>query len=85
MADSQFLSTSQLAHLMGISRIAVFKKIQKGQIKATKVGRNYVINSRDVGNIIGTTLTVQDKRDVDEAVTSTVQEYGEALKLLGRE
>ncbi len=45
MIDSskQFISTAQYARTLGISVVAVFKRIQKGQIKAVKVGRSYVI------------------------------------------
>lgn len=85
MNDTQFLSTTELARLLGISRIAVFKKIKKGQIKASRVGRTYVIDPRDVGGILGTTLTQAEKDTVDEAVSSTASEYGETLRLLGKE
>ena len=85
MADIKFLSTSELARILGISRIAVFRKIQKGQIKAVKAGRNYIIDPHDVGNILGTSLTSDDKRAVDKAVKKTVREYGETLRLLGAE
>ena len=33
-----------IAKKLGISRIAVFKRIQKGQIKAIKIGRSYAIS-----------------------------------------
>lgn len=85
MVDKKFLSTTELAQILGISRIAVFRKIQKGQIKAVKVGRNYIIDQRDVGNILGTTLAAGDKEVVDKAVKKTVKEYGETLRLLGAE
>jgi excisionase family DNA binding protein len=85
MKNATFLSTGQLAQLLGISRIAVFKKIKKGQIKATKVGHNYIIDQGDVGNILGTTLSAADKHVVDDAVNKAVSEYGETLRLLGTE
>ena len=85
MTDKKFLSTSELARILGISRIAVFRKIQKGQIKAVKAGRNYIIDQHDVGNILGTALTTEDKQTVDTAVKKTVSEYGETLRLLGAE
>ena len=34
--NKKYISTLELANLLGISRIAVFKKIQKGEIKAKK-------------------------------------------------
>jgi excisionase family DNA binding protein len=85
MADKKFLSTVELARILGISRIAVFKKIQKGQIKAVKAGRNYIIDIRDVGNILGTSLTTGDKQAVDRAVNMTMSDYGETIRLLGAE
>lgn len=85
MAETKYLSTSELARILGISRIAVFRKIQKGQIKATKAGRNYIIDPRSVGNILDTSLTTEDKQVVDKAVKRTVREYGETLRLLGSE
>ena len=44
----KLISTSQLAHLLSVSRVAVFKKIHKGEIKARKVGRNFIINMKDL-------------------------------------
>lgn len=83
--NKDFLSTSELAGLLGVSRVAVFKKIKKGDIKATKVGRNFIINKKDLGEIFGEVLTQRRKKEIERAVKKTVREYGETLKLLGRE
>lgn len=80
-----FLSTTDLAKLLGISRIAVFKKIKKGEIKAEKIGRNFAINTKDVGEIWGRFLTKKQKNELDSAVDKTIQEYGETLRLLGHD
>ncbi len=48
----EFVSTGELAKMLGISRIAVFKKIKKGEIKAVKVGRNFVIKREDSDKFI---------------------------------
>ena len=45
------VGTTEAARILGISRIAVFKKIQKGQLEATKIGRNYVIDRRNLENV----------------------------------
>lgn len=82
---SEFLSTTELAGLLGISRIAVFKKIKKGEIKAKKIGRNFVIDEKSIGRVLGNVLAAKQKKELDLAVDKTVREYGEALKLLGRE
>lgn len=84
LKKDKFLSTSGLAEILGISRVAVFKKIKKGEIKAVKVGRNYIIDKKDLGGILGKTLTKKQKSEIDKAVKKTVKEYGETLRLLGQ-
>lgn len=79
------LSTTDVAKLLGISRIAVFKKIKSGQIKATKVGRNFVIDKNELPEILGTVLTENARREIDASVDRTIEEYSETLKLLGKE
>jgi excisionase family DNA binding protein len=83
MKNKNFLSTSELAKILGISRIAVFKRIKSGQIKAVKKGRNFYINKKDLGGILGQELTRKQRAEIEKAVKKTVKEYGETLKLLG--
>ncbi len=84
MKNSQFVSIRELANILGISRIAVYKKVKKGQIKAMKIGRNFAIPKKYVAHILGKTLGEKDKQNIDRAIKRTVKEYGEVLKLLGR-
>ena len=79
------LSTSELAKLLGISRIAVFKKIKKGEIKAAKIGRNFVISKNNLPEILGKVLSEEKKQEIDRAVKKTIKEYGETLRMLGKE
>ncbi|MEK7659025.1 MAG: helix-turn-helix domain-containing protein [Patescibacteria group bacterium] len=51
MEPKEFYTTKELAELLGISRVAVFNKIKKGDIKAQKMGRNFVIFKKDVGDM----------------------------------
>jgi len=83
--EKQLLSTIELAKILGISRIAVFKKIKSGEIKAQKAGRNFVISRSDLAKILGNTLSEEKKRDIEKSVKKTIKEYGETLKLLGKE
>ena len=85
MKQGDFLSTSELAKLLGISRIAVFRKIKKGEIKAQKIGRNFIIDKKDLGGILGNALNLAQKTEIDNAVMKTIREYGETLRLLGKE
>ena len=85
MKNSEYLSTTQFAKILGISRIAVYKKIKKGQLDAIRIGRSYAIPKKYLTDITGKTLSKKDKEIINAAVTKTFKEYGELLKLLGRE
>jgi excisionase family DNA binding protein len=83
--NEKYLSTTKLAKLLGISRIAVFKKIKSGKIRAKKIGRNFFIDKKELGGILDKSLTEKKKAEISEAVKKTIKEYGETLKLLGKE
>jgi excisionase family DNA binding protein len=85
MDNSEYVSIPEMARILGLSRIAVYRKVRKGQIKAKKIGRNYAIDRGDVEQILGKALAEEDKRQIDAAVSKTVKEYGRTLKLLGAE
>ena len=85
MAEKEFFTTIELAKILGISRIAVFKKIKSGKIKAKKIGRNFVIQKKDIGDILGKELKESGKKEIDKAVERTVKDYGETLKMLSND
>ena len=85
MLKEEYLSVSQFAKILGVSRIAIYKKIKKGQIEAIRIGRSFAIPKKYLTDITGKTLSEKDKKIIDEAVRKTFKEYGEVLKLLGRE
>lgn len=84
-----YISIAELAKMLGISRVAVFKKIKKGQVPAEKIGRSYAISMEHVSDIVehgrSTVLTEENKAEIKKAVQRVVKEYGETLKLLGKE
>ena len=43
MTRKKYFSVPELAKILGISRIALYKKVVSGEIKAQKIGRNYAI------------------------------------------
>ena len=85
MTKKEFITIPQLAKILGISRIAAYRKVKKGQIKAVRIGRNFAIPQKQIAAILGKTLRSEDKNQIDEAVKKTVKEYGRTLKLLGSE
>jgi len=83
-----YISVAELAKMLGISRIAVFKKIQKGQIPAEKIGRSYAISTEFVTILFphkNKELTEENKKDIEKTVKKVIKEYGETIKRLGKE
>jgi excisionase family DNA binding protein len=75
----------ELAKILGISRVAVFNKVKNGQIRAEKVGRNYVIMDEDITDILQKSLTTADRAFIRKNVKKIWRDYGETLRLLGKE
>ncbi len=88
MKEKEFISIAELAKIMGLSRIAVYKQVKQGKIKAIRVGRSFAIPQDYVREntvaVSGRPLGDAAKNKIDKAVEKTVQEYGEVLKLLGQ-
>ena len=85
MKKNAYITIPELAKILGISRIAVYRKVKSGKIKAVKIGKAYAISKKYITDISGGNLKAGDKKEIDVAVQKTVKEYGEVLKLLGRE
>ena len=85
MVKNKYINIPELARLLGISRVAVYQRVKKGQIPAIKVGRIYMIPAGQVADILSRKLSDKEKLQIDEAVRKVVREYGELLKMLGRE
>jgi excisionase family DNA binding protein len=75
-----------VAKLLKISRVAVFKKIKSGELMAEKIGRNYVVDSKDVEDLTNPMVTSSNnKMKIEKALDRTVNEYRETLELLGKQ
>ncbi len=85
MENKEYITIPQLAKIMGLSRIAIFKKVKNGEIKAIRIGHNYAISKKSVDTLLGKVLRKSEKTEIDIAVRKAVAEYGDVLKLLGRE
>ena len=85
MATKKYITIPELARRLGVSRITIYKRVKKGQIPATRVGRIYVITDRTIRAILGRRITARQRKLIDTAVLRVVREYGEVLKRLGRE
>ena len=83
--ENELISTTEAATLLGVSRITVFKKIKSGEIKAMKVGRNFVIRRDELLHLLDAVLSNAKKREIEQAVRKAMAEYGETFRRLGRE
>lgn len=83
--NKEVITIPKLAELLGISRVAVFKKVKKGEILAEKIGRVYVVPIKSVSLALGKTISKDRKDKIEIAVKKAVKEYGDALKLIGNE
>ncbi len=81
----EFYSTIEVANILRVSRKTVFQWARDGKIKATKVGRNFVIPSSAVLEKLGKTIGTEKKMDIDKAVKRAVKDYGKVFRLLGKE
>ncbi len=89
MTQKDFLSITEVAKLLNLSRTTIHNKIKSGEIKAIRVGHNFAVSTEEVkriaGDIVGHPLTEEEKQKIDKVVRKTVDEYGEVLKKLGKE
>jgi len=85
MANEKYITIPELAKLLGVSRIAIYNRVKKGQIPATKIGRTYAITDQTIANILGKEVTKRGKKRISAAVRKTVREYGQVLKQVGKE
>jgi excisionase family DNA binding protein len=80
-----YFSTAEVAKILGISSVAVFKKIQSGKLIAQKIGRNYIIAKSDLDAFLGTSVSHEQQEEIKKVVKKAVKEYGVAFRRLGKE
>lgn len=82
--EKDYLTPTQAAKILGISRMQVVRKIHKGEIKAKRVGRNFIIPKKTLSPVLMSS-SEEKLKQVDKGVERVVREYGEVLKRLGKE
>jgi len=81
--SEEFYTAPQLAELLGVSRVTVFKRIKSGAIKAIKIGRVFAVPKKDWFYILSGELSKEQKKIIEEAVNITTSEYGGTITMLG--
>ncbi len=84
--NKELISSFEAAKILKLSRTGLFKKIKSGELRAEKIGRNYVIRMDDLESLENPkTQRARDSKGIQRAVNRTVSEYKETLELLGKE
>lgn len=81
----KYITIPQLAKMLGVSRITVYRKVKSGQIPAQKIGHTYIISNKLVTAILNKEPNTSDKKEIRKAIDKVIKEYGETLRLLGSE
>jgi len=83
--NNHFYSVTEVANILGISRVAVFKQIKKGKIKAEKIGHFYAIPKTEYSLSAHNVLSEKQKNVLEAGVKKTIKDYREVLEKLGKE
>lgn len=87
--NKKTMTVTQLAKLLGVSRVAIHKRIKKGQIDAVRIGNMYTIPEKEVkkivGDVKGQPLSKKEKNKIKKIVNKVIYDYGETLKMLAKE
>ncbi len=78
-------STQEVANILHLSRVEIFRRIKTGKIKAEKIGRNYVIPYESIEEVLGQTVGTHKKKEIEKVIDKALIEYGEAFKKLSKE
>ncbi|MHB1928899.1 MAG: helix-turn-helix domain-containing protein [Acidimicrobiales bacterium] len=54
---SQFVTVNEVASMLRVSNMTVYRLVQSGQLPAVRVGRSYRIREEDVDRLLGTQFT----------------------------
>lgn len=82
-----FFSAPEVAEILKVSRATIVNRIKRGVIKAQRVGSSYLIQREEIEHLLegGNNLSTKDKKQISTAVERAIKEYGEAIRLLGKE
>lgn len=82
-----FYTTSQAAALLGVSRITIFRWIKDGSLPSSKISNLYLIPRQEIESRIATTshLSTKGKEEIRTLMIKAIRDYGETIRMLGRE
>jgi len=81
----EFYSTTEVAHILNISRVSVFRQIKLGKIKAIKIGRNFIISYNDILEALGKSVGSAKKEEIERAIDKAMEDYEGTFRRLSKE
>jgi len=84
-ATKQQYSVKEVADLLGISRVTVFRWIKSGKLKAKMLAGSFVVAAEDLPHHLLGGLPESNKDEIKKAVTLALKEYGETFRALAME
>ena len=88
MKDKHYLSIPELAKLLGVSRVSIYKKVKSGEIEAIRIGRNYAISVDYVNqyliDIKAEPLSKEEQERIERNAQRMISEYGDVFIYLGK-
>lgn len=81
----EYYSTIEVSNIFKVSRITIFNWIKTGKIKATKIGRNYVVPHSSVVEKLGHKIGDEKKAEIEKTIEKAIKEYEQTFRKLGKE
>ncbi|OQA51993.1 MAG: Helix-turn-helix domain protein [candidate division WS2 bacterium ADurb.Bin280] len=82
MQQKDFYTIPEFANEIGLSRSQVFRIVKKGEIKAQRFGKLYLIPKEELDHLTGD-VTQNDRDSIKDGVEKVLEEYGEVIRELG--
>lgn len=84
LQQQKLYTTTEAAHILGVTRITIFRWVKEGILPAIRIGRNYFIQKEEVSKRVGK-LSPLHKEIIGRLVERVVADYGETIRMLGKE
>ncbi len=81
----EYYSTIEAANIFRVSRKTVFQWIKTGKIKATKVGRNFIVPHSSIVDKLGKTLGTEKKAEIEKSIDKAMEDFEQTFRRLGKE
>ena len=81
----EFYSTTEVARILNISRISVFRQIKLGKIKADKIGKNFIISHNSLLEALGKRVGNTKKEEIERAIDMAMRDYEGTFRRLSKE